>query len=69
MYICIIKKYRYKKFIRGAFAKLVDSPYYSKPELCGTTLHSLLGNGVTAVLKEHVLGWRSNFSGASALRD
>jgi hypothetical protein len=34
-----------------------------------TTLHPLLVNGVTVVLKEPFLGWRSNFSGASALRN
>jgi hypothetical protein len=34
-----------------------------------TTLHPLLENGVTVVLKEPLLGWRSTLSGASALRD
>jgi hypothetical protein len=34
-----------------------------------TTLHLLLENGVTVVLIEPFLGWRSNLSGASALRD
>jgi hypothetical protein len=33
-----------------------------------TTLHPLLENGVTVVLKEPILGWRSNLSGPSALR-
>jgi hypothetical protein len=33
------------------------------------TLHPLLENGVTVIIKEPFLGWRSNLSGASALRD
>jgi hypothetical protein len=34
-----------------------------------TSLHPLLENGVTVVLKEPFSGWRSDLSGASALRD
>jgi hypothetical protein len=34
-----------------------------------TTLYPLLENGVTVVLKETFLEWRSNFSGESALHD
>jgi hypothetical protein len=34
-----------------------------------TSLYPLLENGVTVVLKEPFLGWRSNLSGASALLD
>jgi hypothetical protein len=34
-----------------------------------TTLHPLLENGVTVILKEPYLGWRSNLNGASALHD
>jgi hypothetical protein len=34
-----------------------------------TTFHPLLENGVTVVLKERFLGWRSNLTGASALHD
>jgi hypothetical protein len=34
-----------------------------------TTLHLLLENGLTVVLKEPFSGWRSNLSGVFALRD
>jgi hypothetical protein len=48
-------------YVRGPFAKFVDSPYYSELELCGaevpplasdallTTLHSLLENVLQTV--------------------
>jgi hypothetical protein len=50
-----------------------DGPFFEVPPLASdallTTLHQLLENGVTVVLKEPVLGLRSNLSGAPALRD
>jgi hypothetical protein len=49
-----------------------DGLFFEVPPLASdallTTLHPLLENGVTVVLKEPLKGWRSKLSGASALR-
>jgi hypothetical protein len=58
--------------IRRPFAKFVDSSYYSESELLEVRWRYLFRSteyGVAVVLKEPSLGWRSNLSGASALRD
>jgi hypothetical protein len=50
-----------------------DGLFFEMPPLASdaliTTLHPLLESRVTVVLKEPFLGWGSNLSGASALRD
>jgi hypothetical protein len=50
-----------------------DGLFFEVPPLASdvllATLHPLLVNGVTVVLKEPFLGWWSNLSGASALHD
>jgi hypothetical protein len=57
----------------GTLGRCGDGLFFEVPPLSRdavlTTLNPLLGNGDTVVLKEPFLGWRSNFSGASALRD
>jgi hypothetical protein len=60
-------------FRAGTLWRCGDGLFLEVPPLASyallTTLHPLLENGVTVVLKEPFLGWRSNLSGASALRD
>jgi hypothetical protein len=50
-----------------------DGLFFEAPPLASdallTTLHLLLENGDMVVLKEPFLGWWSNLSGESALRD
>jgi hypothetical protein len=50
-----------------------DGLFFEVPLLASevllTTLHPLLEKEVMVVLKESFLGWQSNLSGASALRD
>jgi hypothetical protein len=57
----------------GTLWKYGDGFFFEVPPLASdallTTLHPLLENGITVVLKESFLGWRSNLIGASALRD
>jgi hypothetical protein len=55
------------------FWRCGDGLFFEVPPLASdallTTLHSLLENGVTVVLKEPFSGWWNDFSGVSALRD
>jgi hypothetical protein len=57
----------------GTLWRCGDGLFFEVPPLASDalliTLHPLLENGVTVVLKEPFFVWRSNFSGASALRD
>jgi hypothetical protein len=57
----------------GTLWRCGDGLFFEVPPLAGDpllqTLHPLLENGVTVVLKEPFLEWRRNLSGASALRD
>jgi hypothetical protein len=57
----------------GNLWRCSDGLFFAIPPLASDafliTLHPLLENGITVVLKEPFLGWRSNLSGASALRD
>jgi hypothetical protein len=57
----------------GTLWRCGDGLFFEAPSLESdallTKLHPLVENGVTVVLKEPFLGWWSNLSGASALRD
>jgi hypothetical protein len=57
----------------GTLWRCGDGLFFEVPSLASdallTTLHPLLENGVTVVLKESFLGWWRNLIEASALRD
>jgi hypothetical protein len=57
----------------GTLWRCGDGLFFEVPPLISdalfTTLHPILENEVTVVLEEPFLWWRSNLSGASALRD
>jgi hypothetical protein len=57
----------------GTLWRCGDGLFFEVPSLASdarlTTLHPILVNGVTVLLKEPFLEWHGNLSGASALRD
>jgi hypothetical protein len=56
----------------GTLWRSGDGLFFEVPPLASDallTMLQLLENGVTVLLKESFLGWRRNFSGASALGD
>jgi hypothetical protein len=76
--LCIYVRRPFAKFVDsflrvGTLWRCGDGLFFEVPPLASDavliTLYPLLENGVTVVLKELFSGWRSNLSGASALRD